>query len=505
MDKDLVIDVAKEEIQIALLEDKQLVELHKEGNDAKHSVGDIYLGKVKKIMHGLNAAFIDIASNQDAFLHYLDLGPQYLSLSKFLKRSLAGDKDALDISRTKLEPSIEKNGKISSTVKPGQFILVQVIKEPISTKGPKVSSDISFAGRYIILLPFSDKISISQKIKSVEERNRLKRLAQSILPNNFGIIIRTVAEGKSVADLDADLHSLLSKWEMLCQKLTTATFPQKIISEQDKTLTLLRDILTDDFNNIYVNNAELCGGIKSYLQTIAPAKVDILKHYKLSTPIFEQFGVQKQIKNAFGKMVTMRHGVYLIIEHTEAMHVIDVNSGNHAKSGDNQEETALMVNMEAAEEISRQLRLRDMGGIIVVDFIDMYLLENRRTLYKKLVEEMAKDKAKHTILPPSKFGLVQITRQRVRPQVNVLISEQCPTCMGSGTIKSSIIVVDEIAANLDYLLIAQNEKNLTLLTHPYIHAYLTKGFPSIQWKWFMKFKKWIKIQPIDSHAVLQYS
>ena len=414
MDKDLVIDVEKDEIQIALLEDKQLVELHKERKDSKHFVGDIYLGKVKKIMPGLNAAFVDINSDQDAFLHYLDLGPQYLTLSKFLKKALSGNLNELDISRQKIEPAIEKSGKISSLLKPGNFILIQVTKEPISTKGPKVSSDISIAGRYIVLIPFSDRISISQKIKSVDERNRLKRLAQSILPPNFGLIIRTIAEGKSVADLDADLRSLLAKWDTLCQKLTTATFPQKIISEQDKTLALLRDVLTDDFNNIYVNDAELHGEIRSYMQAIAPEKKDILKQYKLSTPIFEQFGVQKQIKNAFGKVVTMRHGVYLIIEHTEALHVIDVNSGNHTKSGDNQEESALAVNMGAAEEIARQLRLRDMGGIIVIDFIDMYSIENRRTLYRKMVEEMAKDKAKHTILPPSKFGLVQITRQRDR-------------------------------------------------------------------------------------------
>ncbi len=505
MNKDLIIDSKISGVEIALLEDKQLVELHKEQSNTQHTVGDVYLGKVKKIMSGLNAAFIDVGSEKDAFLHYLDLGPQFNSLAKYVKNASAGDPNSLNLESFKLEEEIEKTGKISSLLKPNQLVMVQIAKEPISSKGPKLSSEISFAGRYMVLVPFSNRVSISQKIKNNEERNRLKRLIQSIRPNNFGIIIRTVAEGKTVADLDNDLHSLLAKWNLLEKKITTTQAPQKLISELDKTSVLLRDILNDDFSNIYVNNADLYDEVRSYLHTIAPNKIDIVKHYRANTPIFEQFGVEKQIKNAFGKVVTIRTGIYLVIEHTEALHVIDVNSGHRTKSNQDQEENALMVNLEAASEIARQLRLRDMGGIIVIDFIDLHLAQNRRALFQRLVDEMSKDKAKHTILPPSKFGLVQITRQRVRPQINMDVVEKCPTCNGTGAIKSSIILVDEIENNLKYLIQEQNEKKLTLVVHPYIHAFLTKRtFASPQWKWFWKYKQWIKIQLSSSYNLLEY-
>lgn len=504
VNKDLIIDSKASGVDIALLEDKLLVELHKEKTNTQHSVGDIYVGKVKKIMSGLNAAFVDVGFEKDAFLHYLDLGQQYNSVAKFVANANNDKPESLSLDNFELEPEIEKVGKISSVLKANQKILVQIAKEPISSKGPKVSSEISFAGRFLVLLPFSNKISISQKIKSADERNRLKRLIQSIRPHNFGVIIRTVAEGKSVAELDSDLRSLIEKWEQLVAKLPKAIPPQKIVSELDKTSALLRDILNNDFSNIYVNSQEIYEEAKHYLQAIAPNKVDIVKLYKQPEPIFDHFGVTKQIKNSFGKVVTIRSGIYLVIEHTEALHVIDVNSGHLAKSDQDQEGNASMVNLGAAVEIARQLRLRDMGGIIVIDFIDMHLAENRKALYQKLVEEMEKDKARHTILPPSKFGLVQITRQRVRPQINLDISEKCPTCKGTGTIKSSIILVDELESNLRYLIHEQNEKKLHLVVHPYIDAYIRKGIFSLQWKWFRKYKQWIKVSADTSFNMLDY-
>lgn len=504
MNRELIIDSRASEVDIVLLEDKLLVELHKEKTNNNYAVGDVYLGKVKKIMPGLNAAFVDVGYEKDAFLHYLDLGPQIKSLNKYVKLALSGKPEAVSMENFRIETDIEKTGKITQVLASGAQILVQIAKEPISTKGPRISSEISFAGRYLVLVPFSTRISVSQKIRSSEERNRLKRLIQSIKPNNYGVIIRTVAENKKVAELDADLRNLVEKWEKTTAKLSNAKAPVKIMSELDRTSAILRDLLNESFNNVHVNDPSLYEEIKSFIQTIAPQKADIVKLYKGKAPIFENFGVDKQIKGLFGKTVTIRSGVYLIIEHTEAMHVIDVNSGHRVNKENSQEENALEVNLEAAAEIARQLRLRDMGGIIVIDFIDMHDSKHRRELYQKLKDEMARDHAKHTILPPSKFGLVQITRQRVRPEMNVEILERCPVCDGSGKIKPSILFTDEIENNLKYLLQDQNEKNVTLAVHPYMHAYLTKGLLSRRVKWMWKYRKTFKINAMKNYHMLDY-
>jgi len=502
VNKELFINSNASEVNIALLEDKALVELHKEYSDTNYAVGDVYLGKVKKIMPGLNAAFIDVGYEKDAFLHYLDLGPQIKTLNKMTRLAMQGRLNSP--SNLKPEKDIEKTGKITDVLTSGQPIVVQVAKEPISTKGPRVSSELSFAGRFLVLVPFSTRISISQKIKSAEERNRLKRLILSIRPENYGVIIRTVAEHKKVAELDNDLKTLVEKWENSVKRLKQATAPKKIVSELDRTSVILRDILSESFNNIYINDPILYEDTKTYIKSIAPDKANIVKLYKGKAPIFEHFGIDKFIKNSFGRTVTIRSGIYLIIEHTEAMHVIDINSGHRVNKDQNQEENALSVNIEAAKELARQLRLRDMGGIIVVDFIDMRQAANRRKLFQTLKEEMAKDRAKHTILPPSKFGLVQITRQRVRPEMNIKILEKCPVCDGTGEIKPSMLFVDEIENNVRYLVQDQNEKGLKLILHPYIYAYLTKGFISQQVKWYLKFKRWIKIKPDKSYHFLEY-
>jgi ribonuclease G len=504
VNRELIIDSHASEVDIALLEDKLLVELHKEKTNNNYAVGDIYLGKVKKIMPGLNAAFVDVGYEKDAFLHYLDLGPQIRSLNKYVKLALGGKPESITMDNFRLEADIEKTGKITQVLASGAQILVQIAKEPISTKGPRISSEISFAGRYLVLVPFSNRISVSQKIRSSEERNRLKRLIQSIKPNNFGVIIRTVAENKKVAELDADLRNLIEKWEKTTSKLLNAKAPMKVLSELDRTSAILRDLLNESFNFVHVNEPSLYEEIRSFIQTIAPQKVDIVKLYKGKAPIFDNFGIDKQIKNLFGKTVTIRSGVYLIIEHTEAMHVIDVNSGHRVNKENSQEENALEVNLEAATEIARQLRLRDMGGIIVIDFIDMHDSKHRRDLYSKLKDEMARDHAKHTILPPSKFGLVQVTRQRVRPEMNVEILEKCPVCDGSGKIKPSVLYLDEIENNLKYLLQDQNEKNVTLTLHPYIHAYLTKGLISTHLKWMWKYKKRFKLNAMKNYHMLEY-
>ncbi len=504
VNKELVIDSDSSEVSIALLEDKVLVELNKEKSNNKYAVGDVYLGRVRKIMPGLNAAFVDVGYEKDAFLHYLDLGAQINSLNKFVNLAIEGKVQSSSLARFSMEPDIDKGGKISSVLSPNQIVLVQIAKEPISTKGPRITSELTFAGRYLVMVPFSNRVSISQKIKSPEERNRLKRLIQSIRPKNCGIIIRTVAENKMVADLDADLKNLVQKWGNIVTRLKKAQPTQKIISEIDRTSAILRDILNESFNSIYVNDADVYEEIKTYIKKISPDKVDIVKHYKGKTPIFENFGIDKQIKNSFGKIVTIKSGIYLIIEHTEALHVIDINSGHRVNVDSTQEANALSVNMEASAEVARQLRLRDMGGIIVVDFIDMHQAAHRRGLYQKLKDEMSKDRAKHSILPPSKFGLVQITRQRVRPEMTVQVHEKCPACDGTGKVKSSIILVDEIENNIHYLIKDQNEKYLKLALNPYVHAFITKGFISRRMKWFLRYGKWIRLSSMSSHHFLEY-
>jgi ribonuclease G len=502
--RDLVINSHASEVDIALLEDNALVELHREKTNNQFAVGDVYLGRVKKILPGLNAAFVDVGYPKEAFLHYLDLGLQANSLIKYKKAVVGGDDVPMD--KFKLDPDLPKNGKIGDLLNVGDLLPVQIAKEPIHTKGPRITAEVSFAGRYLVLVPFSNRISVSQKIRSSEERNRLRRLIQSIKPANYGVIIRTVAEGKKVADLDADLRSLISKWEQCIIEMKKMTTFGRMVSEMDQTSVMLRDLLNESFNNIHVNDEKLYEEIQKNIQTFAPQKVDIVQLYKGKEPIFDYFNVTKQIKGFFGKIVTIRNGVYLVIEHTEAMHVIDVNSGHRVNKENSQEDNAFQVNIEAAKEIARQLRLRDMGGIIIVDFIDMHEAKHRKDLFDALVEAMSHDRAKHTILPPTKFGLIQITRQRVRPETEVQVQEKCPVCAGEGKIRPAILFVDEIENHLKYLMVDQNENHLTLQVHPFIYSYLCiDGLFSIRRKWMKKYGKKFKVQSMPEFHVLQYN
>lgn len=504
MNFELIIDCTPTEVVIALLRDKKLIELHREKKNNAFSVGDIYLGRVKKIMPGLNAAFVDVGYEKDAFLHYLDLGAQFNTLATYTKSVASGKQNSSGLMYLQMQPDIDKGGKINEILTSNQNIVVQIAKEPISTKGPRISSEISLAGRYIVLVPFSDRISVSQKIKNPEEKDRLKKLMQKIKPKNFGVIIRTVASNKTVAEIEGDLNDLLKKWEHMFNELKKATPPKVILGEIDRSNAILRDLLNETFSSIHINDQGIYNEMKEYLTTIAPDKAKILKLHTDKEPIFDKFGVDRQIKGSFGKNVNLKSGAYLIVEHTEAMHVIDVNSGHRAKSDETQESNALEVNLEAATEVARQLRLRDMGGIIVVDFIDLHSAENRKVLFEKLKEEMNSDRAKHNILPPSKFGLIQITRQRVRPEMNVNILEECPACLGTGKIQPNVLIIDEVEKNLRYIVKELNQKKITLSINPYLAAYLTKGLLSIRWKWFTEYKQWIKIKPMQSYNMLEY-
>ena len=473
MTSEVIIDVQPKEISIALLEDKNLVEYQNEKREeASYSVGNIYLGKVRKLMPGLNACFVDVGSERDAFLHYLDLGTQFSSYEKYLKQVQSDKKNLYPIAKATRQPDLPKEGSITM-LKQGQEILVQVVKEPINTKGPRLSCDISFAGRYMVLIPFGDKVSVSSKIKKSEERARLKQLVQSIRPKNFGVIVRTSAEGKRVAELDNELKTLMKRWEDMITKAQKATkTPQLCFEETGRAVAMLRDLFDPTYDGIYVNNADIMNQVKDYVSMIAPEKKDIVKLYTGTVPIFDNFNVTKQIKSSFGKTVN---------------HVVDVNSGNRTRAENGQEQNALEVNLGAADELARQLRLRDMGGIIVVDFIDMNLAEDRQLLYERMCKNMQKDRARHNILPLSKFGLMQITRQRVRPAMDVNVEETCPTCFGKGKIKSSILFTDQLESKIDRLVNKIGIRTFSLHVHPYVAAYINKGLWSLKRQWQMKY------------------
>jgi len=502
--RELFVDVDINEIKIALLEDKSLVEINKARNNFQFSVGDIYIGKVKKINPGLNAAFVDIGYSKDAFLHYLDLGPQFLSLQRYFMQLLNNPNSSKQLSNFDALPDISKNGKINEILKPGQPIIVQIAKEPISTKGPRLTSEISIPGRNLVLIPFSNKVSVSQKIKLAEERNRLKLILESLLPKNYGAIVRTASEGKSIQELDSELRDLVKKWESAFNQIHQKTLPCLILGELERTQAILRDLLNESFANIYVNDKQIAQTMRSFVQSIAPEKEKIIRTYNGKTPLFEQFGINKQIKSLFGKTVTLKSGIYLVIEHTEALHVIDVNSGHRYVNDNNQEQNALEVNLIAAEEIARQLRLRDLGGIIVIDFIDMYKAENKKLLYDRMKKLMEKDRAKHNILPLSKFGLMQITRQRVRPEINIVTTETCPDCSGSGKITNSILIESQIESYLEYLVSKTPYRYFHIKTNPFVAAYLKQGLLSKRLKWILKYKCYIKISSDNQLPFLSY-
>lgn len=505
MTSEVVIDVREKEVSIALLEDKNLVEYQNEPRQASFSVGNIYVAKVKKLMPGLNACFVDLGYERDAFLHYLDLGSQFNSYNKYLKQVCSDRKKLYPFSKAQRLPDIKKDDTIQQVLSVGQEVFVQIIKEPISTKGPRLTGELSFAGRFIVLIPFGDKVSVSSKIKSGEERARLKQLIYSIKPKNCGVIVRTVAEGKRVAELDNEMKVLTKRWEKAISKAQkNAKRPQLVFEETGRAIAMLRDLFNPSFEHIYVNNEEVYNEIKHYLTLIAPEKADIVKLYTGKSPIFDNFNITKQIKSSFGRTINYKHGAYLIIEHTEALHVVDVNSGNRSRAKNGQEANALDVNLGAADELARQLRLRDMGGIIVVDFIDMHLAEDRQMLYERMCKNMQKDRARHNILPLSKFGLMQITRQRVRPAMDVNVEEDCPTCNGTGKIRSSILFTDQLERKIDRLINKIGITKFYLHVHPYVAAYINKGFLSLKRKWQIKYGFGIHVIPSQKLAFLQY-
>lgn len=504
MKSELVVDVSREEVSIALLEDSRLVSLQKESRNIAYAVGDLYLAKVKKLMPGLNAAFVDVGYEKDAFLHYLDLGPQFNTYIRYVREALDDRRKVPSVSKLKFDQDIPKQGTIQDVLKPGDQLLVQVAKEPISTKGPRLTTEISFTGRFMVLMPFGDKISISQKIKSTEEKIRLRQLIGSIKPKGFSVIVRTSAENKRVAELNNEMRTLLKSWEDSIAKMQRAKAPALVYQEDSRTLSMIRDLFAPTFENIHVNDKESYEQIRKYVSLIAPEKDSIVQLYDSEVPIFDHYNITRQIKSSFGKTVSFRSGAYLIIEHTEALHVIDVNSGNRSKSTPDQESNALDVNLKAADEIARQLRLRDMGGIIVVDFIDMAKQEHRQELYDHMREIMANDRARHNILPLSKFGLMQITRQRVRPALDIATAETCPSCFGKGYVQSSLLFTDKLEEKIEYLTEHLKVKKFIMYVHPYVESYIKKGLFSLYSRWRRRYGRGVKVVADESLAFLQY-
>ena len=502
-EKDLVVEVSASEVRIALMENHRLIELDRESTQGHVcSVGDVYLGRVKKLLPALNAAFVDIGDSKEAFIHYLDLGLYFNAFDTFVRETNPNRNPSKVFSDIKLGTPLAKEGRIEDCLKPGQMVLVQVVKEPISTKGSRLTAEISLAGRNIVLLPFAQKVSVSQKISSKEEKKRLETLVRSILPKNYGAIIRTAAENKNAAVLVSELRSLIQKWEGSWKSLSDSKGVRLLFTEYDKTIAVLRDLLNDSFSNVYVNDARVCEEVRSYVSEIAPQQEKIVKLYEGKEAIFDHFEVTRQIKSSFGKVVPMKQGAYLVIETTEALNVIDVNSGIRAKTTD-QEQNTFEVNKIAAEEIARQLRLRDMGGIVIVDFIDMDSAEHRNELFKYMKTLMESDRAKHNVLPLTKFGLMQITRQRIRPVTEINTTEKCPLCHGTGKITSTVVIDEQIERQIADL-VEKGHKTFTLSLSPILGAYLSRGLNSYIFRWKRKYKCKIKVVEVTDHSILQY-
>lgn len=492
MNRELIVNVTSTEINIALCEDKKLVELNREQAQTGFAVGDIYLGKVHKIMPGLNAAFVNIGHERDAFIHYQDLGSHFPTLDRIVSSYTPG-KRGLRLDAMKLENPIEKNGKITSQLQVGQTVMVQIAKEAISTKGPRLTADISLAGRNVVLVPFTQKVFISQKIRSSEQKKRLKKVAEAVLPKNFGVIIRTAAANATDQDVEQDILSLIEKWRKTCQQIRRHEAPALLMSELSRATAIVRDKLDGTFTQICVDDEAMFDEIKGYISVVDPEKAKLVKLYTGTVPIFDNFDVTRQIKSLFAKYVSLKRGAYLIIESTEAMNVIDVNSGNRTKAEDNQEQTATDVNLAAAAEIARQLRLRDMGGIVIVDFIDMHKAQNRQLLLEEMTRLMSTDKAKHTILPLTKFGLMQITRQRIRPLAMTDSQEVCPVCGGTGKIEHTVQLDRKIENQISLLAEERGCRYIQLRVSPYVAAYITRGLWSLRCRWMCKYKVWIKV------------
>lgn len=501
MKSELIIDVHPDEIAIALTEDDRLQEIRREKRNVDtFAVGNIYYGRVKKVMPALNAVFVDVGYEKDAFLHYLDLGSNFLTLQKFITRTVSDRRRIPSMRSIEKQPECGKDGQIGDYLKVGDTLLVQVTKEPINTKGPRLTAEISLAGRNMVLMPMGDKVMVSNKIRRDSERNKLRKMVQQVRPQGYGVIVRTVAEGALLEDLDSELNILVRKWEDALRLLQTKQPVSLICEEIGRTTGIIRDLFSPEFNTIQVNDQGVYDEVREYVELISPDSAKIVKLYTGDQPIFDRYDITRQLKTGLGRTVGFKNGGYLIIDKTEALFSIDVNSGSK-KVYDDQEQNAFHYNMLAAEELAHQLRLRDIGGIIIVDFIDMDSKEHQQQLYEYMRKLMSHDRARHNILPLSKFGLMQITRQRVRPAVEMDVTEVCPTCQGKGRIQSSINFTEQLEQEIE-LMYRLYGKGLRLHVHPYVYAYANQGLLSLKRRWWFHYG--ITLQENQGLGMLEY-
>ncbi|MFP8488596.1 Rne/Rng family ribonuclease [Gracilimonas sp. Q87] len=499
MKNQIIIHSSGNQTRIALLENNELAQLFIETEENQRTVGNIYVARVHKVLSGIRAAFIDMGTPKDAFLHFSDAGDH---LDEYITK-LNGP-DAIpnnvkkDVANKDNLSNIEKQIMAGKMLRTGQKLLVQIVKEPIGSKGPRISTDITIAGRFLVLIPMGDYIAVSKKIGHYKERRRLKGILNNMVPDGFGVIVRTVAKGQDKKSLEDDLRNVLQKWEQILDKLEDAKPPALLYRDLNMTESLIRDLFAKNYDRVLIDDPELYRQIKGYVSQIAPQMVPNVQLYKGKEHIFDYMKIAHDVNSIFSPRVRMKSGGYLIFEQTEAMYVVDVNSGPYAAKK-RQEDNSLKTNLEAAREIAKQLRLRDIGGIIVVDFIDLRDDKNRKKIYDELKKEFVKDPAKTNVLGMSDFGLVQITRQRIRPSVVNSVSKVCPVCGGSGNVVTEDTILTDLETWLSKFKHNTSYRAVDIYVNPYLRSVLTRGIVSTRWKWMARFR--IKISLIGDESV----
>lgn len=460
--KEVVINAESLETRVAVLEEGRLEEFTIERTNEERLVGSIFKGKVKNLEDGLKAAFVDIGFEKNAFLHYWDIVPTNLD---------SGVEVVERETKRREKPRITQRD-IPRLYPPGSEIIVQVTKGPIGTKGPRVTTHLALPGRYLVLLPNSEQSGISRKIENVEERQRLKKILRSLsIPDGMGVIIRTVGEGQQVRYFVRDLQLLLEEWAEIQNRINRQTTATCVFQEPDLVARTVRDFLTEDVERIVIDSSHEYDRIREMIARISKRSVTKVKYYSHSQPIFDRFNITRQLESTFSRQVHLKSGGYLVVDETEALVAIDVNTGRH-KSGKDAESTILKVNLEAAEEICRQLRLRNMGGLIVLDFIDMKSRRDQHSVYNRVKEGLRRDRAKTHILPISQLGLMEMTRQRHSESVRAAVYDDCPYCKGRGKVKSALTMSVEIQRKLSEILKKrprdESDFQLRIVVHPVV-------------------------------------
>lgn len=488
MKNQIIIHSSGKQTRVALLENGELAQLFIESEENQRTVGDIYVARVHKVMSGIRAAFIDVGMEKDAFLHFSDAGDHLGSYIKMLNggKSISNSAEK-ELNNFNNLSNNEKQILAGKLLRNNQNLLVQIVKEPIGSKGPRVSTDITIAGRFLVLIPMGQYIALSKKINNGKERKRLKSIVGSMLPDGFGVIVRTVAQNQDKDSIEDDMRTVLKKWERILNKLETAKPPSLLYKDLDITESLIRDLFAKQYDRVLIDDYQLYKSIKSYVSQIAPKMVPNVQLYKGKDHIFDHTKISNDVNSIFSPRVRMPSGGYLIFEQTEAMYVVDVNSGPYAAK-EKQEDNSLKTNLEAAREIAKQLRLRDIGGIIVVDFIDLRDDKNRKKIYDELKKEFKKDRAKTNIIGMSDFGLIQITRQRIRPSVVNSVSKVCPMCGGTGSVVSQDTIVTDIENWISKFKFSTAYRAVDIYVNPFLKSFLTKGFYSQRWIWMLRYR-----------------